>query len=98
MGEGGRAIETHDAIDPQNFAAMMPERRAHHLLDLSRGLAQTGDVGRASETLIDADRLAPSEVRCRPIAHELRRGRAAAHPRRAIAGRGGPRRQMGLTV
>jgi hypothetical protein len=50
---------------------MMPERRAHHLLDLARGLAQVGDVGRASESLIDADRLAPSEIRCRPIAHEL---------------------------
>jgi len=71
MGEGGRAVETHESIDPLDFAAMMPERRAHHLLDLSRGLAQIGDVTRASETLIDADRLAPSEIRCRPIAHEL---------------------------
>jgi hypothetical protein len=71
MGEGGRAVETHETIDPVDFNAMMPERRAHHLLDLSRGLAQTGNVSKASETLIDADRLAPSEIRCRPIAHEL---------------------------
>jgi transcriptional regulator with XRE-family HTH domain len=85
MGEGGRAVETHSQIDPMDFAAMMPERRAHHLLDLSRGLTQTGDVSRASETLIDADRLAPSEVRCRPLAHELvsdvlRRTRGAPPP------------------
>jgi hypothetical protein len=71
MGEGGRAVEVHDAIDPVCFAGMMPERRAHHLLDISRGMAQIGDVDRASETLIEADRLAPSEIRCRPIAQEL---------------------------
>jgi transcriptional regulator with XRE-family HTH domain len=83
MGEGGRAVATHDAIDPFQFAAMPPERRAHHLLDASRGLAQVGDVNRASELLVEADRLAPSEIRCRPIAHELiadllRRSRGAA--------------------
>lgn len=71
MGEGGRAVEVHDAIDPMRFAGMMPERRAHHLLDISRGMAQIGDIDRASETLIEADRLAPSEIRCRPIAQEL---------------------------
>lgn len=71
MGEGGRAVETNETIAPGDFAGMMPERRAHYLLDLSRGLAQTGDMARAGETLIEADRLASSEVRCRPIAHEL---------------------------
>ena len=71
MGEGGRAMETHETIDLLSFNALMPERRAHYLLDLARGLTQVGDIGRASETLIEADRLAPSEIRCRPIAHEL---------------------------
>ncbi|HLT11131.1 MAG TPA: helix-turn-helix domain-containing protein [Micromonosporaceae bacterium] len=71
LGEGGRAVETHETIAPEDFAAMMPERRAHHLLDLSRGLAQTGDVARAGEVLLEADRIATGEVRCRPIAHEL---------------------------
>jgi hypothetical protein len=98
MGEGGRAVETHEAIAPQDFAGMMPERRAHHLLDLSRGLSQVGDVGRASDTLIEADRLAPSEIRCRPIAQELvadvlRRTRGA--PPVAMADLAD---QMGLTV
>jgi len=98
MGEGGRAVETHEQIDPILFAAMMPERRAHHLLELARGLAQIGDVARASDALIDADRLAPSEIRCRPIAHELvtdvlRRTRGA--PPVAVAELAD---QMGLTV
>jgi hypothetical protein len=71
MGEGGRAVETHEMIAPADFAGLLPERRAHHLLDMSRGFSQVGDVDRASETLIEADRLAPSEIRCRPIAHEV---------------------------
>ena len=48
-----------------------PERRAAHLLTIGRALAQVGDLVRACEVLMDAERLAPSEIRCRPIAHEL---------------------------
>jgi transcriptional regulator with XRE-family HTH domain len=88
MGDGGRAVETHDALNPGNFGAMLPERRAHHLLDIARGFTQVGDVAKASEMLVEADRLAPSEIRCRPLAHEvisdvLRRSRGA--PPAAIA-------------
>jgi transcriptional regulator with XRE-family HTH domain len=98
MGEGGRAVEVHESMDPLCFNAMMPERRAHYLLDLSRGLTQIGDIGRASETLIEADRLAPSEIRCRPIAHELvadvlRRTRGTPSPTVSELAD-----QMGLTV
>jgi transcriptional regulator with XRE-family HTH domain len=71
MGDGARAVATHDAIDPIGFAAMLPERRASHMLDVARAYAQIGDMARASDMLLDADRLASSEVRCRPIAHEL---------------------------
>jgi transcriptional regulator with XRE-family HTH domain len=71
MGDGARAVRTHDGIDPLGFAAMLPERRASHMIDLARAYAQIGDVPRSTETLIDADRVAPSEVRCRPLAHEL---------------------------
>ena len=71
MGDGGRAVETHEALNPHNFAAMLPERRAHHLLDTARAFTQVGDVAKGSELLIEADRLAPSEIRCRPLAHEV---------------------------
>ena len=53
------------------FDALLPERRAHHLLDTARGYAQIGDLANAGEMLLQGDRLAPSEIRCRPIAHEL---------------------------
>ncbi|GAB3157159.1 helix-turn-helix transcriptional regulator [Micromonospora sonneratiae] len=82
LGEGGRAVRTDQEIDPDRFNALLPERRAHHLLDLARGFAQIGNMEQAGESLLRGDQLAPSEIRCRPIAHEvmsdvLRRTRGA---------------------
>ncbi|MEV4822978.1 helix-turn-helix domain-containing protein [Micromonospora sp. NPDC049274] len=83
LGDGGRAVEVHQVrIEEPAFNALLPERRAHHLLDIARGYAQIGDVANAGEMLLLGDRLAPSEIRCRPIAHEvmsdvLRRTRGA---------------------
>jgi hypothetical protein len=64
-------VETHERLDPDGFAAMLPERRAHHYLDIARGYTQIGDIEKASEMLLEGDRLAPSEIRCRPLAHEV---------------------------
>ncbi|MEQ4302226.1 helix-turn-helix domain-containing protein [Plantactinospora sp. B6F1] len=90
LGEGGNAVQTHERriMRREGFNTLLPERRAHHMLDLARGFAQIGDLDRAGEALVDGDRLAPSEIRCRPIAHEvmsnvLRRTRGA--PPAAIA-------------
>ncbi|PGH42109.1 Transcriptional regulator, contains XRE-family HTH domain [Micromonospora sediminicola] len=85
LGDGGRAVETHHRLAEPAFNALLPERRAHHLLDLARGYAQIGDVANAGDMLLRGDRLAPSEIRCRPIAHEvmsdvLRRTRGAPPP------------------
>ncbi|MBM0229696.1 MULTISPECIES: helix-turn-helix domain-containing protein [Micromonospora] len=85
LGDGGRAVEIHHGIAEPAFNALLPERRAHHLLDIARGYAQIGDVANAGEMLLRGDRLAPSEIRCRPIAHEvmsdvLRRTRGAPPP------------------
>lgn len=84
LGEGRHAVETHERqiARREGFHALLPERRAHHMLDLARGFAQIGDLDRAGEALVEGDRLAASEIRCRPIAHEvmsnvLRRTRGA---------------------
>jgi transcriptional regulator with XRE-family HTH domain len=71
LGDGRTAVETHERIDIDGFAAMLPERRAHHFLDIARGYTQVGDMEKASEMLLEGDRLAPSEIRCRPLAHEV---------------------------
>ena len=85
LGDRGRAVETHLRLSQPAFNALLPERRAHHLLDLARGYSQIGDVVNAGDMLLRGDRLAPSEIRCRPIAHELmseilRRTRGAPPP------------------
>ncbi|MEV0717317.1 helix-turn-helix domain-containing protein [Asanoa sp. NPDC050611] len=85
LGEGRAAVEVHEGIDQEGFNSLLPERRAHHMLDIARGFAQMGDVEKASEMLLEGDRLAPSEIRCRPIAHEvmsdvLRRTRGTPPP------------------
>jgi tetratricopeptide (TPR) repeat protein len=71
LGDGRTAVDTHERIDSAGFAALLPERRAHHYLDIARGYAQVGDIEKASEMLLEGDRLAPSEIRCRPLAHEV---------------------------
>ena len=71
LGDGRTAVETHEKIDLVGFNALLPERRAHHFLDIARGYNQIGNVERASEMLLEGDRLAPAEIRCRPLAHEV---------------------------
>jgi transcriptional regulator with XRE-family HTH domain len=71
LGDGRTAVEMYERIDHEGFHAMLPERRAHYYLDIARGYAQIGDVEKASEMLLEGDRLAPSEIRCRPLAHEV---------------------------
>ena len=86
-------------IAPEDFGAMMPERRAHHLLDLSRGLAQTGDIARASETL---HRGRPPRPERGPVpADRARAGRrtlrrTSGHRRRRRRGTGRPNGTFGL--
>jgi transcriptional regulator with XRE-family HTH domain len=71
LGDGRTAVDLYERMDQEGFQAMLPERRAHYFLDIARGYAQIGDVDRASEMLLEGDRLAPSEIRCRPLAHEV---------------------------
>ncbi len=54
------------------FNALLPERRAHHFLDIARGLRpDRRRRPRPARCCCEGDRLAPSEIRCRPIAHEV---------------------------
>lgn len=71
LGDGRSAVEMYERMDQHGFQAMLPERRAHYFLDIARGYAQIGDIEKASEMLLEGDRLAPSEIRCRPLAHEV---------------------------
>ena len=69
--EGGRVVEEAARIDPAELNTLGQERRANHFLDVARGLAQWGRREQAVSVLLEADQLAPQEVRCRPVARRL---------------------------
>jgi hypothetical protein len=50
---------------------MPSERRANYLLDLTDAYTQTGSYAQAIQALTTAERLAPEEVRCRPLSRRL---------------------------
>jgi len=71
--EPGRALEFATTIDPVAIAALSAERRANYLLDLTEAHSRTGHYPQAAQCLLDAEQVAPEEVRCRPLAHGLLR-------------------------
>ena len=71
LGDGRAAVDLYERIDNEGFHAMLPERRAQYYLDIARGYSQIGDIEKASEMLLEGDRLAPPEIRCRPLAREV---------------------------
>ena len=68
LGEGGLAVEATDGIDEAQFRSLRRERRATYLIDIARGYSQWGKRDQALEKLLEAEKLAPREVNCRPIA------------------------------
>lgn len=68
LGEGGSAVEAAAVVPRHDLGQLPRERRANHLVDVARGYSQWGRREQALTTLLDAERLAPAEVRCRPMA------------------------------
>jgi len=66
MHSGGRVLEAAATIPLEDLYHLPKERRATHLLDMTRGYLQAGRRDEAATTLLDAHQLAPEEVRCRP--------------------------------
>jgi hypothetical protein len=80
--EPGQALEYAQKIEPRSISVLPPERRVTYMLDLATAYTETGQYADAARTLVDAERVAPEEVRCRPLAHATPRD-AALHHRRA---------------
>jgi transcriptional regulator with XRE-family HTH domain len=79
--EGGRVVEAASQIDPVELNTLARERRANHFLDIARGYAQWGKREQAVSVLLDADQLAPQEIRCRPAARQLITELVHSYPR-----------------
>lgn len=68
LGEGGLAVEAAAGIDEAGIRSLRRERRATYLIDIARGYSQWGKRDEALEMLLEAEKLAPREVNCRPVA------------------------------
>ncbi|MGW5851976.1 helix-turn-helix domain-containing protein [Streptomyces sp. NPDC055254] len=71
LSEGADAVSVAADIPAPARAALPKERRGHLLTDLARGLTQAGQRTEAVDTLLDAERAAEEEVRCRPRTRQL---------------------------
>lgn len=79
------AVTVAEQMDQHALSRLPKERRANHLVDVARAHAMGAQTDEAIADLLQADALAPKEVRCRPIAGDLvrdlwRQSRAAPSP------------------
>ncbi|HEY6423344.1 MAG TPA: helix-turn-helix domain-containing protein [Pseudonocardiaceae bacterium] len=81
MQGGGRVIEAAADIPHRGLMHLPRERRASHLLDVTRGHLQAGQRDRAAATLLEADQLAPDEVRCRNLTKQIITDLVRSYPR-----------------
>ncbi|MEV8476191.1 helix-turn-helix domain-containing protein [Streptomyces sp. NPDC051173] len=66
LSEGADALAVAADIPGEALAALPRERRAHLLTDRAYAETQAGLRAQAVDTLLEAERLAPEEVLCRP--------------------------------
>jgi hypothetical protein len=70
MQAGGRVIEAAAGISDADLLSLPKERRASHLVDVTRGYTQAGKRDAVAK-LLEADQVAPGEVRCRHTTYRL---------------------------
>ncbi|GGM68094.1 hypothetical protein GCM10011608_61650 [Micromonospora sonchi] len=71
-GDGSAAIARHkQSIRRDGWRLLPVEHRAAHLVDAARAYLQAGDPANAARVLLDAEILAPYEVRRRPAGREV---------------------------
>jgi len=68
LGDMDEAVRRDRRIHPRLLADLPPERRAHHEIDMSRALLETGDYGRALQRLEKAEQIAPQLTYFHPSA------------------------------
>ncbi|MET8365020.1 helix-turn-helix domain-containing protein [Micromonospora sp. NPDC005194] len=80
-GDADAALIRHSTIVRREAWRRLPaEYRGAYLLDVARAYLHTGDLRGAARALVDADSVAPAEVRWRPLARTLIADVARAKP------------------
>ncbi|MFI2708556.1 helix-turn-helix domain-containing protein [Micromonospora sp. NPDC018662] len=72
LGDASEAVAWHEKTIKRDAWRWLPvEHRAAHLVDAARAYLQADDPAGAGRVLVDADRMAPAEVRQRPVARQV---------------------------
>ncbi|MEU8110706.1 helix-turn-helix transcriptional regulator [Micromonospora sp. NPDC048947] len=80
-GDADEALRRHSTVMRREGWRRLPaEYRGAYLVDVARAYLQMGDLRGAARALVDADSIAPAEVRCRPLARTLIADVARAQP------------------
>ncbi|MFF0175012.1 helix-turn-helix domain-containing protein [Micromonospora profundi] len=80
-GDAAEAVRRHAIVVRREGWRRLPaEYRGAYLIDVAREYLQVGDVRGAARALVDADSVAPGEVRCRPLARTVIADVARAQP------------------
>jgi transcriptional regulator with XRE-family HTH domain len=85
LGDPAAGLRRAPSVDPSRLSPELVERRVYHMIDLARGYAQQRNDAAAVLTLLEAERVAPEEVKYHVIVPEmlrelLKRERRAATP------------------
>jgi hypothetical protein len=67
LGDAGQALDIAEEVDASGLS---PERQARFLLDVARAHAQRRHVGEATAALLEAERLAPEQIRTHHVARD----------------------------
>jgi transcriptional regulator with XRE-family HTH domain len=91
LGDGREALRRAERIDPGRLPAVLLERRVTLLIDIARAQHMQGSNADAGATLLEAERVAPLEVRyssaARALVNGLLSGGRVSGEVRALAGR-----------
>ncbi|MDG4801210.1 helix-turn-helix transcriptional regulator [Micromonospora sp. WMMD980] len=80
-GDGGEAVYRHERMLRREAWRRLPvEFRGAYLLDAARAYLQLGDLRGAGRAVVEADGVAPAEVRLRPVARTVVAEIARGHP------------------
>ncbi|MGC4760230.1 helix-turn-helix domain-containing protein [Micromonospora trifolii] len=80
-GDAAEALQRHGTVIRREAWRRLPaEYRGAYLVDVARAYLQMGDLRGAARALVDADSVAPAEVRCRPLARTVIADVARAQP------------------
>ncbi|MGW3888075.1 helix-turn-helix domain-containing protein [Micromonospora chokoriensis] len=80
-GDAGEALRRHSTVVRREAWRRLPaEYRGAYLVDVARAYLQVGDLRGAARALVDADSVAPAEVRCRPLTRTVIAEIARARP------------------